>query len=172
MFTISADNVAFGRRAEQSSRAVINGGITNPSCAAVNGNIRHHLCFKSFINPQGLGCATALHDLNCILTAENDYQAYWTVDFGQAYTVISMKLYRRLRFGHGEEDEGKNCVCVPGVPVHWKWRKTLVFCILFRRRYHDSYDRQLSLCVQIRRCQAVVERPSLTTPATIGQSFW
>ena len=158
MFTISADNVAFGRRAEQSSRAFIKDGITNPACAAINANTQHILCFKAIIK-EGFGlCDSLLYDLNCILTAENDFQAYWTVDFGQAYTVISMKLYRRLRFGHGEEDEGKNCVCVPGVPVHWKWRKTLVFCILFRCRYHDSSDRQLSLCVQIRPCQAVVEK--------------
>ena len=118
MFTISADNVALGRRAEQSSRAVTKYGITNPACAAINSNTRNILCFKELLKMGIVSCNSANRDLNCILTAESDYQAYWTVDFGQAYTVISMELFRRLRIGDGEEDEGKKCVCVPGVPVH------------------------------------------------------
>ena len=108
MFTISADNVAFGRRAEQSSRAVIKDDITNPACAAVNANTRHVLCFKALIKAGLVSCSSPLCDLNCILTAENDYQAYWTVDFGQAYTIISMKLFSGRRSGRGVEDEGKN----------------------------------------------------------------
>ena len=118
MFTISADNVAFGRRAEQSSRALIKDGVTNPACAAINANTQHVLCFRALIKEWVNLCKNLLHDLNCILTAENDYQAYWTVDFGQAYTVISMDLFSRRKARPGEEDEGKNCVCVPGVPVH------------------------------------------------------
>ena len=118
MFTISADNVALGRRAEQSSIAVTKFGITNPACAAINSNTQHVLCFKALLKTGIVLCASPRYDLNCILTAESDYQAYWTVDFGQAFTVISMELFRRLRIGYGQEDEGKNCVCVPGVPVH------------------------------------------------------
>ena len=118
MFTISADNVAFGRRAEQSSRAVIKAGITNPACAAINANTKRVLCISALVNTGLISCSSPLCDLNCVLTAENDYQAHWTVDFGQAYTVISMKLFGRRRPGLLVEDEGKNCVCVPGVPVH------------------------------------------------------
>ena len=118
MFTISADNVAFGSRAEQSSRAVIKDGVSNPACAAINANTGHVLCFEALIKSQDFVCGSLLYDLNCILTAEYDYQAYWTVDFGQAYTVISMDLFSRRKARPGEEEEGKNCVCVPGVPVH------------------------------------------------------
>jgi len=115
MFTISADNVAFGKRAVQSSTSVGNGDVSNPACAAVNGNTRPTLCFEG--SPSSYGCSNKLSDKNCILTAEDDYQPYWMVDLGQVFTVISVELFSREKSSHHKGKEGKIRVCVPGIPV-------------------------------------------------------
>ena len=110
MFTISADNVAIGKRAVQSSASV-----SNPACAAVNGNIRQTLCFDG--SPSFYECSNKFSDKNCILTAEKDYQAYWMVDLGQAFTVISMELFQREKSSLHKKEEGKTRACVLGIPV-------------------------------------------------------
>ena len=55
---------------------------------------------------------------NCFLTAKGDYHAYWMVDFGQAYTVTSVKLFQREESPSEVGKEGKTRVCVPGIPVN------------------------------------------------------
>ena len=117
-----ADNVAFARETVQSSIDVVRGGYTNPSCAAVNGNLRQTICFQN--SPASDGCRDMLYDKNCILTAKDDPAPYWMVEFDQLYTVAAVEFISAENSSEEQDGQGKICVYVSGILVDWS--KTLV----------------------------------------------
>ena len=117
--SVSADNAAYNGGAKQSSTARVDGYDSNPACAAADGNPRQTLCFEPLLKKAARWCTLILYDKNCILTAEDDYQAYWMVDLGKAYTVTSVDILRRERrvFVRKGQKVRPTCVCVPGIHV-------------------------------------------------------
>ena len=122
--SVFADNAAFSGGAKQSSTARVDGYDSNPACAAVNGNPRHILCFEAFLKKPAGWCLKNLYDKNCILTAEDDYQAYWMVDLGKVYTVTYVDILRWEKGVRERGTEGKTRVCVyRGSPLTENRRK-------------------------------------------------
>ena len=103
-----ADNIAFGRQTKASSKE---SNTSNPSCDAVNGKLQQITCDASM---KENSCPPGDNN-KCFLTTKGDYNAYWMVEFGQAFTVSSMKLFLGEKSPEENGTEGKTRVCVPGI---------------------------------------------------------
>ena len=75
-------NVAFNKPATMSSRANIQRSSVSPeACSAVNGRTSGIMSTKA-------------GSVNCIITQQDDYEAWWRLDLLHPYTITSLKLYQ------------------------------------------------------------------------------
>ena len=61
---------------------------------------------------------------NCILTAKDDLEPYWMVEFDQQYTVAAVEFISAEKSSEENNGKGKICVYVSGILADWS--KTLV----------------------------------------------
>ena len=76
-------------------------------------NLRQTICFQS--SPISDGCRNALYDKNCILTAKDDLEPYWMVEFDQLYTVAAVEFISTEKSSEENDGKGKICVYVSGI---------------------------------------------------------